>query len=77
MEFEYTDTFYVSETDLENMVSKVRIGWDVDEIIAEWACSLDDCDYYAIDHIKDQLKEEIMRRVKVWWEINKINLKST
>ena len=64
MEFEYTDTFYVSEHDLEKFVDKVIDGLNVDEVIDDWTYGLDDCDYYTVNNIRDQLKEEIMQRVK-------------
>lgn len=64
MEFEYTDTFYVSDYDLGEMylLCKSR-GYTPQEALREVASGWDDVDYYMVGLVEDQIIEEINRRL--------------
>lgn len=64
MEFEYTTTILVEESDLEVMCKHVKNGEDFDDVFDDVMSSYDDCDYYASDNIYDQVKEEVEKRIK-------------
>lgn len=63
--YTYTDTFYVSEDDIECMVELVLLdNYSAVEAVDTWSEDLDDADYYAVGHIKEDLIEIINDRVK-------------
>ena len=74
MEFEYTATIFIEETDLERMCKRVRKGENFADVFYNVIGGYDDCDYYASDHIYDQVKEEVEKRVKKSEEDRKIQL---
>lgn len=74
MEFEYTTTIFIEESDLEAMCKRVRNGEKFADVFYSVIGSYDDCDYYASDHIYDQVKEEVEKRVKKSEENRKIEL---
>lgn len=65
MKFEYTDCFYVSNSDLREMyllcrdkgISPQKAAWSIAE---GW----DDCDFYAFGNVVDQVVKEITRRLE-------------
>ena len=64
MEFEYTATIFIGETDLERMCKRVKKGEKFGDVFYDVIGGYDDCDYYASDHIYDQVKEEVEKRIK-------------
>lgn len=65
MEFEYTTSLFVSESDLDEMCSLCRnTGLDVNTAIYSVSAGWDDCDYYAVGNVIDKIAEEIERRLK-------------
>jgi predicted nucleic acid-binding protein len=64
MEFEYTTTIFIEDSDLERMCNYVKSGWDFANAFYNVIGEYDDCDYYASDHIYDKVKEEVEKRIK-------------
>lgn len=64
MEFNYTDTFYVEEEDIEYIVNCiVSEGCTIKEAIDDWSAELDDEYYYSVGMIEDQLRQVIIDRL--------------
>ena len=64
MEFNYTDTFYVEEGDIEYIVNCiVSEGYTIEEAIDDWSAELDDEYYYSVGEIEDQLRQVINDRI--------------
>ena len=64
MEFEYTDVFYVSSDDMRRMYNLCkRKGLTPQEALDTVACEWDDCDYYSVGKVEDQICEELQRRL--------------
>lgn len=74
MEFKYTTTISIGESDLETMCELVKEGEDFGEVFEDTMSGYDDCDYYASGFVFDQVKEEVERRVKKSGEDRKIHL---
>jgi len=64
MEFEYTAMIFIEESDLETICEWVKRGADFSDAFDTVMSSYDDCDYYASDHIFNQVKKEVERRIK-------------
>ena len=64
MEFEYTTTIFIDETDLERMCQRVKKGEKFGDVFYDVISGYDDCDYYASDYIYDKVKEEVEKRIK-------------
>ena len=64
MDFEYTSSIYISSEDLRKMYLYVKKGGDFYKIFESIVCGYDDCDYYNMDCIVDDVKKEIERRLK-------------
>ena len=64
MDFEYTATIFIDETDLEEMCKRVRKGEKFGNVFYDIISGYDNCDYYASDRIYDQVKEEVEKRIK-------------
>ena len=64
MEFEYTATIFIEESELETMCKRVRKGEDFADVFYDVISGYDDCDYYASDRIYNQVKEEVEKRIK-------------
>lgn len=65
MDFEYTTSLFVPESDLNEMYSLCRdAGLDIKTAIYSVSAGWDDCDYYVVDNVIDQIVEEIERRLK-------------
>lgn len=67
MEFKFSDSFYVSETDLNRMAylcinANLNIRDAVNVIVNGW----DDADFYTFGFIEDQVHEEVARRIKLY-----------
>ena len=64
MEFEYTDSFYVEPSDMREMYLLCKNkGYTPQEALNEVASGWDDCDFYAVGFVEDQIIEEINRRL--------------
>ena len=64
MEFEYTGTFWVEPCDLDEMVElcqKYKVS--PQEALNSVACGWDDCDFYSVGLVEDQIIAEIERRL--------------
>lgn len=64
MDFEYTTSLFVSESDLDEMCSLCRAGFNIRTTIYSVAAGWDDCDYYVVDNVIDQIEEEVKRRLE-------------
>lgn len=64
MEFEFTDTFYVSEIDLEKMCSLCREkNYTPQEALNEVSCGWEDFEFYTVAFVEEQIIAEINRRL--------------
>lgn len=63
MEFEFRDSFYVEEADLEEMVRLVRDGYEIPVAVSAVACGWDDCEFYTFGLVEEQVYEEIKKRL--------------
>lgn len=60
VELEYSDSFYLSSSDIEEILDSVRNGSTVEEAVVDWYCGLDDSDYYIVSgHLKERIIEHI------------------
>lgn len=65
MDFEYSDSFYVTEEDLREMFLLCRDeGFTPKHALYEVASGWEDEDFYLVDRVEDQIIEEIERRLK-------------
>lgn len=64
MEFEYIGHWYISEEDLNEMAILVKEGHNVKDAIYDVASGWDDYDYYSIENIFEQLRDEVLRRAE-------------
>lgn len=64
MEFEYTDVFYVEPSDLREMYLLCKNkGYTPQEALQEIASGWDDCDFYTVGLVENQIIKEINRRL--------------
>lgn len=63
MEFEYTNTIYINEADLDEMVTRVENGESFDDVFDDILAGYDDADYLNCELIRDDVREEIERRM--------------
>lgn len=65
VEFEYSGSFYLSKSDVDEILIDVRNGLTIEEAVEEWTCGLDDFDYYIVqEHIKNRIVEYIEQIVE-------------
>lgn len=69
MEFTYEGYFYLEPTDFEKMVKLCRTDkMTPKEAFNKVASRMDDCDYYCIDYVEDQIiakiEEELNKPIK-------------
>lgn len=65
MYFNYTDTFFVHENEFEEMVRLyAEEGYSPTKAIEEVSSGWDDCDFYMVGKIEDQLVEKIKEELK-------------
>lgn len=64
MEFEYTSSIIIDEYDMNRICNDVKGGRDFGDAFDDALCGYDDCDYYHIDDIYDDVKKEIERRIR-------------
>lgn len=64
MEFEYTSSVYVEPSDLREMYLLCKNkGYTPQEALGYVASGWDDCDFYAVGFVEEQIIEEINRRL--------------
>ena len=65
MEFEFTSSIYIEESDLAEMCLLCKEkGYSPRKAFHEVSMGWDDCDYYASELIADDVVKEIERRLK-------------
>lgn len=64
MEFEFTSSIYVEESDLEEIATRVELGQDFSRVFEDVSMGWEDEDYYRADLIKDNVEKEIMKRIQ-------------
>lgn len=64
MEFEYTRSLWVDENDLNEMATLVKNGQNIENAIENVASGWDDSNYYSLEDIFEQLRDEVLRRVE-------------
>lgn len=63
MEFEFTATIYINLDDLRQMYLRVKNGESFYSVYDDIMGGYDDFEYYCSGYIRDQVKEEINRRL--------------
>lgn len=63
MEFEYQGSFYFSEGDEKEVLDLIENGMSIEEAVEDWRCGLDDCDYYVVGEVIDQIKSYIRTKI--------------
>ena len=64
MIFEYTSYINIAECDMDEICEGVKDGGDFCDVFDEVLCGYDDCDYYHMQDIYDDVEKEIERRIK-------------
>lgn len=64
MIFEYTSYINIAECDMDEICDGVKNGEDFCDVFDEVLCGYDDCDYYHMQDIYDDVEKEIERRIK-------------
>lgn len=64
MEFEYTSTITIDEIDMDRIYNGVKNGEDFGDVFDDVISEYDDCDYYHMGDIYDDVEKEIERRIK-------------
>lgn len=64
MEFTYTSTIIIDDDDMNRICNEVKGGRDFNDAFEYVISGYDDCDYYHMGDIYDDVKEEIERRIK-------------
>ena len=64
MIFEYTSYINIAECDMDEIYNGVKNGEDFCDVFDEVLCGYDDCDYYHMQDIYDDVEKEIERRIK-------------
>lgn len=60
VDFGYSGSFYLSSSDIEDILTNVRNGSSVEEAVVDWYSGLDDSDYYIVlEHLRDRIIEYI------------------
>lgn len=64
MDFDFTDSLYVTPSDLDKMVRLCREkGCTPQDALDDVSCGWDDYDYYRVGLVEDQICAEIERRL--------------
>ena len=65
MEFEFTNTFYVNEVDLEKMCFLCKKeNYTPQEALNDVSSGWDDFDFYTVGYVEEQIITEINRRLE-------------
>lgn len=62
MEFDYSDTIYIEESDLNTMARRVSKGEDFDEVFDNVMSGYDDVTYWTCDLVKEAVETEVRKR---------------
>lgn len=68
MEFEYTDTIWIEEEDINKLVELVKEGFPFGSVFNEVMAHYGDDVYYSCGLIADAVEKEVMKRVKILLE---------
>lgn len=63
MEFEYQGSYYFSESDEKEVLDLIENGMTVEQAVEKWRYGLDDCDYYIVSEVTDQIESYIRTKV--------------
>lgn len=63
MEFKYTSSIFVSESDLVEMVKRVKEGEIFNNVFFDILARYDNCDFYNRSLIQNDVRKEIERRI--------------
>lgn len=64
MIFEYTSYINIAECDMDEICNDVKNGRDFADAFDDALCGYDDCDYYHMGDIYDDVEKEIERRIR-------------
>ena len=64
MEFKYTSSIIIDDDDMDRICNEVKNGRDFNDAFEYVISGYDDCDYYHMGDIYDDVKKEIERRIK-------------
>ena len=64
MEFKYTSIIIIDENDMDRIYNDVKSGRDFGDAFDDVVSGYDDCDYYHMGDIYDDVEKEIERRIK-------------
>lgn len=63
MWFDYTDSFYVSDEDFNEMIESVKHGLSVDRAFDNWRAALYYDDYERVLCVENKIKNELRKRL--------------
>ena len=55
MEFEFTTSFYLSPADEQEILGLIKNGMEIERAVEDWRNGLDDCDYFEVLYVKEQI----------------------
>lgn len=55
MEFQFTETVCFSEEDEKEVLGNISNGMTIEQAVSDWLCGLDDCEYYVVCRVEDQI----------------------
>ena len=64
MDFYFENSIWVEEVELEEIVSRVKDGENFEDVYNDIVSGWDDLDYYTSHFIKNDVKKEILKRIK-------------
>lgn len=65
VDFGYSGSFYLSKSDVDEILLNERNGLTVEEAVEDWSCGLDDFDYHIVQgHLKSRIVEYIEQIVE-------------
>lgn len=65
VDFGYSGSFYLSSSDIEDILTNVRNGSTVEEAFIDQVSGLEDPDYYIVqEHLRDRIIEYIEQNVE-------------
>jgi hypothetical protein len=64
MEFEYQGSFYFSQQDEDEVLGLISNGFTVEGAVQEWVSGLDDCFYYEVENVRDQIISYVYSKIE-------------
>lgn len=64
MYFDYSDSFYVSDDDFEQMLKYMAKGHSAQLALNNWASGLDDPDFFTVGKVEMDIIAELERRAR-------------